>query len=254
MNTTRLRDFPTCLKPYKRQLYPSLKDFCLLQFNPPFLQNLNQLGGTAYIERYSQIPKDSAGKTMQLLAQIDFSTFQLDAPFPQEGLLQIFVNADFGKMNTPIEHEQFQIKYTQYIDHSIKSEALEIVESNITLPVYFSPTIHCEYISAFDYRLSQYVSKLDLFIEDEARTFLEIYSDYMLGADHKIGGYPYFLENDFRSGRPDLQIYDTLLFQLVSDDTIGFNYRDCGIVSFFMNSEQLANKDFSNIYMHVETY
>lgn len=254
MTTTRSRKLPNCLQSYKNQLQHSLVDSCFLNFNRPFTPTFNQLGGRAYNDQHYPIIKDQKGCSMQLLVQIDFSSLTLSYPFPSKGLLQIFVNNGFGKEEAFIEEDQFQIRFIEHVPSIPMTFEVETIEKEIICPLFFSPIVTKEYVSAYDYRLPQYVENIETFVQEEARTFLDVYSDYMLGADHKIGGYPYFLEKDFRLLRPDLQKFDTLLFQLVSDDSIGFNYRDSGIVSFFIEGERLANKDFSNVYMHIESY
>ena len=67
--------------------------------------------------------------------------------------------------------------------------------------------------------------------------------------EHKMGGYPCFIQCDPREGEEDLQRYDTLLFQLASDylENEKVMFGDGGVCNFFIPSENLKNKDFSDI-------
>lgn len=118
------------------------------------------------------------------------------------------------------------------------------------------PKSQFEPVSAMDYRLNNYFKPeiMDAPITLDDRSFQDVYLESYLAAEHKIGGYPYFIHQDFRKTSPYLQHYDTLLLQIVSNDEQNIMWGDSGIISFFINSEKLAQCDFSDIYFHVEEY
>lgn len=68
-----------------------------------------------------------------------------------------------------------------------------------------------------------------------------------------LGGYPFFTQEDIRPCHEDYAACDVLLFQLDSesggdggwDDEICWG--DCGIGNFFISSENLAKRDFSQV-------
>lgn len=134
-------------------------------------------------------------------------------------------DADF--MHFPIKYEQGLLCYTQL-----------------------------EPVSATDFRLTYYVDSNFL-----AQPFLtggptlnDIYFEYFLSAEHKVGGYPYFIDEDIRLKAPSYARYDTLLFQLISNDEQAIMWGDSGVISFFINSEKLKQRDFSDILFYAEDY
>lgn len=61
---------------------------------------------------------------------------------------------------------------------------------------------------------------------------------------HRLGGYPYFTQEDPRGyGRLDKE--DVLLLQLDSDDHM--TWGDVGVANFFINPRDLAAGDFSKV-------
>jgi uncharacterized protein YwqG len=253
---------PHYLQPYKTLIDQTTKESVKLRFKDtaPELTE-SKIGGTPYTENYSSLAKDNEGHPMQLLVQLNCKELHLPYPFPQDGLIQIFVNQQFGNIHTSKTADQFHVKFIATIE--------QIEDEDSLLGHHFNPSKYfpiqktyalqgemmLDPVSSLDYRYNDYFTfeKLCLITEDE-RTFEEIYFETYLGAEHKVGGYPYFIENDFRVGKAQLQQYDTLLLQLVSDDEHYINYRDSGIVSFFINSEKLKDLDFTDIYMHIEDY
>ncbi len=246
------------LLPYKHLIDSTNKESFLLKFHSATeLTTLNQIAGTPLNNPYSSIPKDENGNDMLLLAQIDFKEIPLKKPFPSNGIVQFFVNEDFGKYHFKKENEQF---FVRYIEHSLISEETPYSYSKTArvtsapIPYKFSGTLNVEPVSPFDYRYENYFNGFDQIISEDERTFHEIYTICFLGAEHKIGGYPYFIHEDFRAKHTHLQKYDTLLLQLVEDDEYKIGYRDSGIISFFIEEEKLINKDFTDVYMHTEHY
>ena len=93
-----------------------------------------------------------------------------------------------------------------------------------------------EPISATKYRLSHYVDS------------------YFLSANHKIGGYPYFIYKDIRTQDSSFYKYDTLLFQLILNNAQAMMWGDSGVISFFINFEKLKKQDFSDVLFYAEDY
>jgi uncharacterized protein YwqG len=209
-------------------------------------------------------PKDENNEYMLLLAQLNFAELQLAPPFPQKGILQFYISQRCYEKVTPrAEHCQFKVHYIErgedynhpvqdftylrdvhFSDFPIKSEMKLVAKTQ------FEP------VSATDYRLENYFNReiLNTSITVDERLFKDVYLESYLAAEHKIGGYPYFIHEDFRKGSQYLQHYDTLLLQLVSNDEQGIMWGDSGIISFFINSKKLAQLDFSDIYFHTEEY
>lgn len=258
MDTTQKNRLLQSLLPYKHLIEATNKKSYLLKFHHDSeLSTLNQIAGNPFIDRYSSIPKDDTGIDMLLLAQIDFSEIPLQQPFPPNGIVQFFVNEDFGKHHYLKQNEQFFVRYiaqSLICNETSNSYSHTIPIASVPIPYKFLGVLVEEPVSAFDYQFEAYFKERNQIITADERTFREIYTMAFLGADHKIGGYPYFIHEDFRSKHPQLKKYDTLLLQLVTDDEYKIGYRDSGIISFFIEEKRLLNKDFSDVYMHTEHY
>ena len=69
------------------------------------------------------------------------------------------------------------------------------------------------------------------------------------GSGHKLLGYPCFCQNDPRYKGAETERYDTLLFQLDSDYEFVV-WGDSGVANFFVNSEDLKRRDFSDVLFY----
>ncbi|MEL3962687.1 YwqG family protein [Lysinibacillus endophyticus] len=267
MKTLENFDLPQQLEGFRENLIPSLKPSSLIiPYNTTTSLTASKFAGYPYLPKNQLHPKDSDGNYMYLLAQINFSESTFPATFPNQGLLQIFISKN---LCTP-EHQVVELLWQQ--DYKIRYYPTLLPESDLihdfsyletlnTFPIenekgiLFIPNV--EPVSATDYRVERYFKKpLSQYriINDEERTLEDIYFERYLGADHKIGGYPYFIESDSRENSEFLQSYDTLLLQIVTNDEHGINYGDTGVLKFFINQEKLMNLDFSNVYFHAEQY
>ncbi|MBQ0137764.1 MAG: DUF1963 domain-containing protein [Kurthia sp.] len=209
-------------------------------------------------------PKDINNNYMLFLAQLNFSEFQLAQPFPKEGILQFYISQRcYEQVKYCSENCYFKVQYIPLSEdylhpvqdftylNGVNFEHFPMRhEMKLVVRTQFEP------VSATDYRLENYFENelMNASITLDERSFQDVYLEIYLAAEHKVGGYPYFIHKDFRKGSPFLQRYDTLLLQIVSNDEQGIMWGDSGIISFFINSKKLAQLDFSDIYFHVEEY
>lgn len=224
----------------------------------------SKFSGFPYLPKSRNYPKDIDGNNMLFLAQINFSQFDTIEPFPTEGILQFYISPVITNylVNEDIFQRYFKVRYFPNIlpeedlitDFSFLSKEIlnnHAIKNEMTL--IFKNTR--EPVSAMDYRLKNFISDYDLsFPLEDGRTLEEFYFENYLGAEHKIGGYPYFIHNDSRKNSTLLKRYDTLLLQIVSDDEQEIMWGDSGILKFFINSKKLAKRDFSDIYFQAEQY
>jgi uncharacterized protein YwqG len=82
-------------------------------------------------------------------------------------------------------------------------------------------------------------------IEDE-------YREISHSCGHKIGGYPYFTQDDVRkcsSNSDQKQKPDILLFQMDTDcnETVDIMWGDSGVGNFFIDESALRELDFSKV-------
>ncbi len=99
----------------------------------------------------------------------------------------------------------------------------------------------------YDYNYNKYLSKNMEIIDEE---------EWKIDSRTHCGGYPDFYQGyDLREENGTKDKYDIVLFQLGSD--LGNNgwrvlIYDNGFVNFFINSEKLKNKDFSDIFVDMQ--
>ena len=166
------------------------------------------------------------------LAQINFSELPANDIFPKTGLLQFFVldDDDYGLF---ADGKGFRVIYHQNLDNGYEvyrqPENTPLYNENIGLTF----TLSEEYLTASDYRMEDFVEDM----EDD------IWENFD-GSGSKLLGYPYFTQYDPRENGVS-QTYDRLLFQL--DTNKYLMWGDSGVANFFINSEKLANLDFSDI-------
>lgn len=68
--------------------------------------------------------------------------------------------------------------------------------------------------------------------------------------NHWLLGYPYFTQSDPREYEEKYRYYDTLLFQMDSDygeEEDDILWGDAGVANFFMNREDLKNRNFDKV-------
>ena len=255
------------LENFRTVLEPSAIEYMKMNVSTKAPSLLNsKLGGMPYLPTGITHPRDEKAQYMLLLAQVNFSEGFFPFPFPSKGLLQFFISASAYEQTLKtkgfLTSQHFHIRYFHTITtedlvtdftflQNVQTEAFPIKKE---LPLSFSKKI--EPVSATDYRLTHFVSPklMEQFTKNEHQLFHEIYLQYFSGADMKTGGYPYFIGEDFRENNPSLQIYDTLLLQIVSDDEIDIMWGDCGVLKFFINHDKLRKLDFSDVLLFTEDY
>ena len=226
--------------------------------------NRSRIGGAPIDQN---VPLDSKGAPMKLLAAIWCSEVRGVPDFPTCGVLRFYVadndvyGADFDHPN---EQSDFRVLYDE--DESAFDGALRddpTVSGSFpvqhALPVRLTPAVGS--VRSGDYRFVECVNAALLKagaeytfdeLEDEETDYLHEQNAY---AGHRIGGYPCFEQFDPRDDEPALQKYDTLLLQIVSHtapDEQGreqelIMFGDEGGCQFFIPSEKLRNKDFSDV-------
>lgn len=226
--------------------------------------NRSRLGGAPIDQN---VPLDSTGAPMKLLAAIWCSEVRGVPDFPARGVLRFYVadndmyGADFDH---PCVQADFRVLYDEdesafdgtLRDDPTVSDAFPIHHA---LPVRLSPAMGS--IRATDYRFAECVDAALLKAGAEC-TFDELEdteSDYLTEqntyAGHRIGGYPCFEQFDPRDDEPKLQKYDTLLLQIVSHVAPDENgqehelimFGDLGGCQFFIPAENLRQRDFSDV-------
>ncbi|MDE6672748.1 MAG: DUF1963 domain-containing protein [Ruminococcus sp.] len=228
----------------------------------------SKVGGIGYIPHDKDFPTDSNGNQLRLLAQIECEKIQLDG-FMKTGLLQFWIlNNDtscmYGWRTT--NQDGFRVIYYPEIDKTVTQDEIEskFVKNEYDNNEYYdfpvfrggmSP-VFCECGMSFEKSENQYVDRWSILTNEE--------HDEITG--HKVGGYPYLINNDPRSEMKNGAYYDFLLFQLYSDYNFSLNryanrnrylktinrlkgmYNKVYLLgNFFINSEKLKQCDFSDV-------
>lgn len=239
----------------------------------------SKLGGMPYWDLEKPYPMDSEGKQMMLLAQINFGQGDFGPLFPQHGMLQFFIGiddsylmgADFDDIET---QKNFRVIYHKTVKSGLKEEAIVALgipsnleeENQAYSPVNgtFALDIEAKSVSMGpeDYRFDRLfektaqAKKIDLSQKDSLYTLLneQDYERVMEELDntgHWMLGYPFFTQGDPRRYEDSYERYDTLLLQLDSDYTKAGNgaliWGDCGVANFFINKEDLINRNFEKV-------
>jgi len=227
----------------------------------------SKFAGLPYLPKSHRLPKDRKGQYMDLLAQVNFSQFPSEKPFPKSGILQFFISRTqellYEKRTEQIFQQDFKVRYfPEVVSQDKLVTDFSIIKGDFITPFPIKNELHLsiskmiEPVSAMDYRFNSYINfpTSDCTITEDGRTLEEFYFEHFLGADHKLGGYPYFIYNDPRSNSNFLKRFDTLLLQVVSNDSQEIMWGDSGIIKFFINKEKLLELDFSEVYFIAEQY
>lgn len=239
----------------------------------------SKFAGIGYLPHGEDIPVNSQGQQLRLLAQIDCS--KVDAEnFPRKGLLQFWVvdddlvGADFDE---PTVQENFRIIYHETVDETVSEDEIAAKVQPSDEESYFPIEKETalifkkskESMSFSDYRFDKlFTEKFNSLSPDEK---IEDIFDLDLnpfdlpdnecknhlsksGWGHKIKGFPSFTQTDPRNEEDG---FDTILLQIDSgkiDDDHEILWGDCGICNFFISSSKLKNCDFSEVLYNWDCY
>ena len=196
----------------------------------------SKFGGVPYCKSLDEIPCDSEGKRMTLLAQINFDEVEDGLSLlPEQGILQFYISvkdgsygADFSNL---LNKNGFRVVYHEKIDYTIS-------ESDVTSKGFSeSKERSAPVISLCKIRLVPCTDKSD--------------------SGSHIFGTPLFCQEDPRPTKPEYSSkkYDTLLLQIDSCATKGHvEFGDQGIAHFFINRKALERKDFADILYTWDCY
>lgn len=201
-------------------------------------------------------PIGENGKAMRLLAAIFCSELPKNPIFPEKGVIRFYITPD-DLYGLDIDNLNSQKNYkVLYSENESAFETYDFESNDGYFPVMgsFRPAFEFENdgMTFDDYRFDKTFEKISKDHSDMISP--EDYSDddfmfELSREEHKLGGYPCFIQCDPREGEEELQRYDTLLFQLASDYTENEKvmFGDGGVCNFFIPSENLKNRDFSDI-------
>ncbi len=240
----------------------------------------SKVGGTPYLPRGEAWPVCSYGAPMTFLAQIDCTQLKDLPDFPHAGLLQFFIGTDdvYGAdFDDQIAQLGYQVFYRETVDPSVTvadiahprpsddQERYTPLGDRPCRIVFGQPReqelpegdhlFEMLFLQAWNQRrpekpLNSIWSFYGLFPTEERDYNIFALDPAAITTGHRMDGYPFFTQNDPRSGDIDYQEFDTLLFQLDSemrDRRELVLWGDCGVGNFFINREALKRRDFSRV-------
>ncbi len=240
----------------------------------------SKFGGLPYWDESMEYPTDSNGNALILLAQINFEATPInDERFPKKGILQFFIGTDDlmgADLDNLTNKNGFRVIYHESVNKYLTSEDVRAmgIRSNLDLdgaceeyfPFYkqYSIAIYeaLEPISYADHEFEDILREtaeeiLDTEIDDVWSIFEDdgdYINDQFYICGNKVLGYPFFTQEDPRD-EDDMykgKKYDTLLLQIDSEGDILWG--DSGVGNFFINEQDLINKDFSNVLYTWDCY
>lgn len=263
MNQKLEIDLPNELLAYKDRIESTIKPF--IEIKAEAKDNLHlwqsKFGGLPYFPKDLQYPTDSKGQAMFLLAQINFGETPKLVSFPEKGILQFYISNgsdfygacfeslakqdDFRVLYFPEVTEDDQFLVTKF-DFLPKPDMVPIdKQSSLTFTLKHAP------LSVYDYQFEPAIlnidSKLKYELFENHKKIYEEHEKLFRSEGHKLGGYPYFTQNDPR----ELETYKSeeymLLFQMDTDNEAGIMWGDCGVANFFISQRDLESKNFSRV-------
>lgn len=260
MSKEQTIEIPSELASYRDQILKTVKPFIhisLVQRETALHES--KFAGNPYLPKNIEHPKDTQGKPMKLLAQLNFSELPRLEPMPQEGIVQFFISAEDDVLGIDFDDLTNQANFKVMFHSSvIRDEALLVTDFSYMndLDVEFFPIEHefglqfevkHEPVSLGDFRREELLgAEVDLEQEvNEKEELCDVYGEAFASDGHKVGGYPFFTQTDPRAYSERLQKYDILLLQIDIDD--GIMWGDSGVANFFIRAEDLKNLDFTNV-------
>lgn len=253
---------PKELEAYRNEIEKTVKPFVSIQAEKGETTLFeSKFGGNPYLPKSSEHPKDEQGNYMTLFAQINFEEVPHIELMPTSGILQFFLSPTDEVYGLDFDNPNAQKNY-RIVYHPVVLED----ESGLVTDFSYVPDISDEYgpiveegkmrfeltiapISIDDFRFEDMID-IDLaqpIKHKEYEDLYQLYYEELSAAGHKIGGYPYFTQEDPRERKGPTNEYSILLFQADTDDEIDLMFGDSGVANFFIKEEDLRKRDFTNV-------
>ena len=207
-------------------------------------------------------PTDASGNKMRLLAAFFMSELPETPLLPTRGVLRFYASEnvlDEFDFEDPTSNSCFRVLFDEDEDSFTTAPIARDDDDDFPILGSFTPffTKVSEGISPMDYRFSEVFAQIldeNGISQSEHEALFEEAYERAHASLNKLGGYPAFAQEDPRDYNFNDE-YDTLLFQLVSeDDEDKIMLGDCGNCQFFISKEKLAKRDFSDILFNFDCY
>lgn len=261
-----MMEFPEILKPFADDILATQQESLLISAKEEETEPLqSKFGGHPYWLKDEPYPYGTDEEPLRLLAQLNFS--EIESPlkyFPTTGILQFFTSPglSFGmNLDNMTQQDNFRVVYHETIeedeskwlvDISLPSDDYFPVEAELSLSFYKKE----ELVSKDDFRFWEIIDVSDDNWELRHEISEVYFEEFYHGQGHKLGGYPYFTQEDPRlyKGYPDHLIQ---LLQMDTDDAKNkpiIRWGDLGAGHFFITEEDLKRRDFSNVLYYWDCF
>ena len=264
--------------PFADEIFASMRPSVRLTLSTdPATPFDSKVGGMPYLPKDHSYPTGTDGKPMAFLAQINFGQMPALPDFPTSGILQFFIanNDDcFGiNFDDLTDRTGYKLIYHAHVLDDINALQADIDvdtdEYALPFPTGLSYRISFDEampqaVTAFDFKFDETVPNLAQFLNDKAdqgNYNWELHSEYdtwTQAESHRVGGYPFFTQDDVRGWEHSEPLSDyVLLFQLASeygDEGVELMWGDCGVGNFFIHPDDLANLRFDKAFFTFDCY
>lgn len=220
----------------------------------------SKVGGNPYLPLGADYPRNAKGEPLTLLAQVNFAEMLPLPDFPSSGLLQFFIDGTDYSCGMDFEYqsmENYRVVYHPEVTHDLTQLCHDFAPFQAASLDKDALPMNGEYRIIFQDAVQQPITcgdfRNELTNDWEKRDakIWDILFDQYSGEGHRIGGYPFFTQEDPRGYLPHLQQHIILLLQLDSDagdDGIDkVLWGDVGVGNFFITPEDLQRRDFSHV-------
>ncbi len=248
---------PPELEPFRQQW--SSTQQCYIRITPqserPTSWWESKIGGLPYLPKDCPYPTAPDGRPLFFLAQINFSDVPALPPFPEEGILQFYINDDnlYG-MDFDEGERQTHFRVLYFSPPLLDEKALQ---THLTPPADYDTLPHHpersfplrferaeEWVPISDYRFWQHFGA-DFFLQFGPKEWdiTDAAGRAVRSDGHKIGGYAYFTQDDPRSPADPM----LLLLQIDSDEHMDLMWGDMGVGHFFIREADLKARRLDRV-------
>ncbi len=232
----------------------------------------SKVGGLPFLAQDAEIPTNSEGQQLTLLAQINCEELPENDFYPKKWILQFWILCDdvyWLDFDNPLSNENKRVIYISDFSHGLSEdevrekykpyvEDFSIFEENSEFSLVFEkkvmtiPTENHKFEEILVKKWNEYFPENQIeYMYDLDEEIDEIYD--ALNTDeinHRIGGHPYFIESDPSEYEKRKQ-YSELLLQIDSDYENNIVWNEDDIATFFISKQDLENLNFENVFYRI---
>lgn len=247
---------PAALKPYRKAIEATRRPVIdIYPIGAPVDLKASRLGGAPWWPAHRPWPVDNKGAPLFLLLQVNFRETPALAPFPREGLLQLFIGGDlqqfvygcnFDDLRKPtgfacVYHRDLSSPALDNFSFLERAEGYASPLDAPLEPIGLGSELSSMTMDSSDYRFPDALPDI---VDNE--DLLEAYFNWASeeSSAWRLGGYPTFTQSDPREN-PNFAGLDFTLATIDTSD--GVMWGDSGAGQFLMNEKDLAAGDFSRV-------